>query len=91
MRHASFCGSAAHAVNRRGFLSTLATAGAAAFATDMTGVQVLAHPEIAQELRRNQKRCIMLWLAGGSGTLAFRPSREGVPPVRARSVPSSSR
>jgi hypothetical protein len=60
MNRVSFCGSAAHAVNRRGFLSTLATAGAAAFATDMTGVQVLAHPEIAQELRRNQKRCIML-------------------------------
>src|SRR2546421_2487201 len=69
MKHASFCGSAAHAVNRRGFLSTLATAGATAFAADMTGVQVLAHPEIAQELRRNQKRCILLWLAGGASQM----------------------
>ena len=69
MPQKNFCGSAAHAVNRRGFLSTLATAGAAAFATDMTGVQVLAHPEIAQELRRNQKRCIMLWLAGGASQM----------------------
>jgi Protein of unknown function (DUF1501) len=69
MNRKSFCGSAAHAVNRRGFLTTLAGVGVAAFASDMTGVQVLAHPEIAQELRRNQKRCIMLWLAGGASQM----------------------
>ncbi len=64
-----FCGSAAHAVNRRGFLSTLAGVGAAAFASDMTRVQALALPEVANELRRNQKRCIMLWLAGGASQM----------------------
>src|SRR5438067_2433350 len=69
MLNKSFCGSAAHAVSRRGFLSTLATAGAAAFATDMTRIQALALPEVAQELRRNQKRCIMLWLAGGASQM----------------------
>ena len=69
MTSTTFCGSAAHAVNRRGFLSTLAGAGAAAFAADMTGVQALAFPEVAQELRRNQKRCILLWLAGGASQL----------------------
>jgi hypothetical protein len=65
----TFCGAAAHAVNRRGFLSTVAAAGAAAFATDMTRIQALAMPEVAAELRRNQKRCILLWLAGGSSQL----------------------
>lgn len=69
MSRSFFCGSATHAVNRRGFLSTLATAGAAAFATDMTRVQALALPEVANELRRNQKRCIMLWLAGGASQM----------------------
>ncbi len=69
MTKRSFCGSAAHAINRRGFLSTLAGAGAGAFAADMTGVQALASPELAQELRRNQKRCILLWLAGGASQL----------------------
>jgi len=63
------CGSAAHAVNRRGFLSALAATGAAAFASDMTRVQALAMPEVAAELRRNQKRCILLWLAGGASQL----------------------
>jgi hypothetical protein len=46
----------------------MAVAGAAAFA-DMTGVQALAAPEVAEELRRNQKRCILLWLAGGASQL----------------------
>ena len=66
MTRSFFCGSTSHAINRRGFLSTLATAGAAAFATDMTRVQALAFPEVSEELRRNQKRVILLWLAGGS-------------------------
>jgi hypothetical protein len=68
MAQKPFCGSAEHVVSRRGFLGTLAAGGAAAFA-DMTGVQVLAAPEIADELRRNQKRCILLWLAGGASQL----------------------
>src|SRR5436305_7127201 len=63
-----FCGSAEHVVSRRGFLGTLAATGAMACA-DMTGVQVLASPEVADELRRNQKRCILLWLAGGASQL----------------------
>jgi hypothetical protein len=64
----NFCGSAAHPVSRRGFLGTMAAAGAAAFA-DMTSIQALAAPEISSELRRNQKRCIVLWLAGGASQL----------------------
>lgn len=86
-----FCGSASHAVNRRGFLSTLATAGAAAFATDMTGVQALALPEVAQELRHNQKRCILLWLAGGASQLeTFDPKPGAVTGGPFQSIPTST-
>src|SRR5688500_11881864 len=60
-----FCGSGEHFVSRRGFLGALAATGAAAFA-DMTALQALAAPPIAEELRRNQQRCILLWLAGGA-------------------------
>jgi hypothetical protein len=63
-----FCGSPEHPVSRRGFLATMAATGAAAFA-DMTGVQALAAPEVAGQLRRNQKHCILLWLAGGASQL----------------------
>ena len=38
-----FCGSPDHALDRRGFLGTMA-AGAATFAADMTGLNVLAQP-----------------------------------------------
>src|SRR5262245_44524179 len=68
MARNSFCRSAEHVVSRRGFLGAMAATGAAAFA-DMTSVQALAAPEVADELRRNQKRCILLWLAGGASQL----------------------
>jgi hypothetical protein len=35
----------------------------------MTAVQALAFPDVASDLRRNQKRCILLWLAGGASQL----------------------
>ena len=69
MTRKNFCGSPEHAVSRRGFLGTLAAAaGTAAFA-DMTALQVLGSPALANELRRQQKRCIMLWLAGGASQM----------------------
>jgi hypothetical protein len=68
MARKPFCGSGEHVVSRRGFLGSVAAGGAAAFA-DMTGMQALAAPEVAEELRRNQKRCILLWLAGGASQL----------------------
>src|SRR5262249_44533075 len=64
----NFCGSGEHVVSRRGFLGTLAAAGTAAFA-DMTAIQALALPEITQEMRNQQKRCILLWLAGGASQM----------------------
>jgi uncharacterized protein (DUF1501 family) len=63
-----FCGSADHALDRRGFLGTLA-AGTAAFAADMTALEVLREPALAGELKKKQKRCILLWLAGGASQL----------------------
>jgi uncharacterized protein (DUF1501 family) len=74
-----FCGSADHVVSRRGFLtSAAALAGTAAFA-DMTALQVLGAPEIARDLRRQQKRVIMLWLAGGASQLETFDPKPGVP------------
>src|SRR4051794_6906488 len=63
-----FCGSPAHAVNRRAFVGTAAAAATAAFA-DMTGLSVLASPALAGELKKTQKRVILLWLAGGASQL----------------------
>src|SRR5947209_6406431 len=65
-----FCGSAEHPrLTRRGFLGGLAAAGATAFAADMTGLSVLGAPDLSAELLKNQKRCILLWLAGGASQL----------------------
>jgi hypothetical protein len=68
MNRKSFCGSPEHPISRRGFLGTLAAVGTAAFA-DMTAVQVLGSPAVSADLRRNQKRCILLWLAGGASQM----------------------
>jgi hypothetical protein len=69
MARRPYCGSPEHVISRRGFLGTVAAvAGAGAFA-DMTALQVLGAPEVAQELRQQQKRCILLWLAGGASQL----------------------
>jgi hypothetical protein len=61
-----FCGSAAHRLDRRGFLGAAAVAGAAA---DMTGLSILGSPALAADLRRTQKKVILLWLAGGASQL----------------------
>lgn len=67
-RRENFCGSPDHVVSRRGVLGALA-AGGAAFAADMTPLQALASPVLAAELKKQQKRVILLWLAGGASQL----------------------
>ena len=67
-RHANFCGSPEHGLHRRAFLGSMA-AGVTAFATDMSGLNVLTTPALANELKKQQKRVIMLWLAGGASQL----------------------
>src|SRR5215813_7920489 len=75
----NFCGSPEHVLSRRGFLTSMAAlAGTAAFA-DMTGIQVLGTRAMAQELRRQQKRIIMLWLAGGASQMETFDPKPGVP------------
>jgi Protein of unknown function (DUF1501) len=67
-RSTTFCGSPEHALDRRGFLGAVA-AGAAAFAADMTALDVLKSPAVAADLKHGGKRVILLWLAGGSSQL----------------------
>ena len=52
-------------LGRRAFLGT-AAAGAAAFAADMTGLDILKHKVLADELKKQEKHVILLWLAGGA-------------------------
>src|SRR5258707_13260445 len=61
----TFCGSPEHLIDRRGFLTTAAAGTAAA----MTALNVLQEPALAGELRKQQKRVILLWLAGGASQL----------------------
>jgi uncharacterized protein (DUF1501 family) len=85
----TFCGSPVHALTRRGFLGA-AAATAAAFAADMTRLDVLAEPALAGELKKQQKRVILLWLAGGSSQLETWDPKPGAPtggPFRA--IPTS--
>src|SRR5437588_699747 len=89
MARKPFCGSGEHVISRRGFLGTVAAAGAAACA-DMTAVQALAAPEVAGEMRRNEKRCILLWLAGGPSQLeTFDPKPGAVTGGPFRSIQTS--
>jgi hypothetical protein len=65
-----FCGSPDHAVDRRGFLGKVAAGtAAAALAADMTQLSCLEAPALAASLRKQQKRVIVLWLAGGASQL----------------------
>ena len=70
--HQGFCNPLHHAVSRRGFLShgvlrAAGVAGAAGcFAADMGQVHALRSEEVARELKRQDKRVILLWLAGGA-------------------------
>lgn len=63
-----FCGSPEHSINRRAFLGGALAVGASAFA-DMTQLNVLSNNALASELKKQQKRVILLWLAGGASQL----------------------
>ncbi len=76
--HTRFCGSPEHAMDRRRFLGTMA-AGAAAVAADMTVLNVLQEPVLAAELKKQQKRVILLWLAGGASQLETFDPKPGAP------------
>ena len=65
-RH-SHCGSQIHRLSRRGFLGA-AACGAAAV-SDMSSIDVFSASVLANELKRQQKSVILLWLAGGASQL----------------------
>src|SRR5437764_308971 len=65
-------------MNRRHFLGAAVATGAA-FAADMTQLNVLSQPALAAELKKQQKRCILLWLAGGSSQLETWDPKPGAP------------
>ena len=72
------CGSADHGVTRRGFLGSMAATGGA-FAANMTVLNALKNPLLADELKRQDKRVILLWLAGGASQLETWDPKPGRP------------
>ncbi len=65
-------------VSRRSFLGAAAV-GAGAVAADMTALDVLTNPLLASELKRGEKRVILLWLAGGASQLESFDPKPGRP------------
>lgn len=65
-------------LNRRAFLGTTAAA-VTAYAADMTGLNVLSQPALAAELKKKDKRVILLWLAGGASQLETFDPKPGRP------------
>jgi hypothetical protein len=88
-RRDSFCGSPAHALDRRRFLGTIG-ASAAALAADMTALDILKEPVLAGALKKQQKHVILLWLAGGASQLETFDPKPGAPTGGPfRSIPTS--
>ena len=80
----------AASLNRRHFLGA-ATGAAALSAADMTGLDVLQSPAWGAELKKRQKRVILLWLAGGASQLETfdpKPGHENGGPFK--SIPTST-
>jgi uncharacterized protein DUF1501 len=65
-------------LSRRSFLHAAAL-GAGAIAADMTALDVLRSPLLANELKRGDKRVILLWLAGGASQLETFDPKPGRP------------
>ena len=74
-----FCGSAEHAINRRSFLGSAAAGAAALTAADMTVLDALREEAVAAELKKQGKRVILLWLAGGASQLETWDPKPGRP------------
>ncbi len=69
-----FCGSPEHEFNRRRFLG-----GATALAGISGGLEALRLPVMAEEMKKQQKRVILLWLAGGASQLETWDPKPGRP------------
>jgi len=55
-----------HGFSRRGFLTATAAGVTASFAADMGAIHGLRSAAMASELKKQNKRVILLWLAGGA-------------------------
>lgn len=75
----NFCNSPAHPLPRRSFLGATAALGASAFAADMTLLNALKQPLLADELKKQEKHVILLWLAGGASQLETWDPKPGRP------------
>ncbi|OYV87197.1 MAG: hypothetical protein B7Z73_10500 [Planctomycetia bacterium 21-64-5] len=73
------CGSPDHGLTRRRFLGTSAVAASTALAADMSVLSVLQEPLLADEIKRQDKRVILLWLAGGASQLETWDPKPGRP------------
>jgi uncharacterized protein (DUF1501 family) len=76
MKKNTFCGSPDHGVSRRGFIGAAAGLG---FAAAMNGLDALQSPAVAADMKKRQKKCIMLWLAGGASQLETFDPKPGAP------------
>jgi hypothetical protein len=65
-------------VSRRSFLGA-AAAGVGLVGADMSTLNVLQNPVLASELKRSDKRVILLWLAGGASQLETFDPKPGRP------------
>jgi hypothetical protein len=65
-----------HNVSRRSFLGA---AAAGAFAADMTLLNLLRQPVLAEEIKKQEKHVILLWLAGGASQLETWDPKPGRP------------
>ena len=63
--------------SRRGFLSATAL-GAASLVADMSAINLLRSPAMASELKKQDKRVILLWLAGGASQFETWDPKPGV-------------
>lgn len=88
-KHTAFCGSPEHVLDRRGFLAST-VAGAAGVAASMTALNALQEPALAAELKKQEKRVILLWLAGGASQLeTFDPKPGAATGGPFRAIPTS--
>ena len=69
------CGTAEHVLSRRRFFTSLAGAGAAAV---MPGFGIFTSPAMAAEMARQQKRMIVINMAGGLSQLESWDPKPGI-------------
>ncbi len=71
-------GIASQGITRRSILRNAAAGASAVVASDMTFLNQLRSAEVADELKKQEKRVILLWLAGGASQLETWDPKPGV-------------